>query len=119
MTRQFGLFGPDPAKSDDPLLDSGSDLHGSFSGGHKCDDGVSIALLLTTLAAIAVSFFILFTTITMGNGRRRRRAADGEEEEDSLESKRVNKLNLFTDVLNYGRNQIFLVMVYVYCIDTL
>ena len=78
------------SSSDFDLSDSGSDLYGAMSGGgdHKCDDGVSLALLLTTFAGIAVAFFVLFTTITMAGRRRRRKrgAADadpaGEEEEE-------------------------------------
>jgi len=38
----------------------------------KCDDGVSIALLLLTLLGIGIGFFALLNQITMGRRRRRR-----------------------------------------------
>ena len=51
-----------------------SSIYGSYSGGGKneCDEGISLAILIATLAGIAVLAFTLFTKITM-IGRRRRR----------------------------------------------
>lgn len=55
--------------------------HASYSGGDEyCDNGISIALLLTALLGIAVMFYVLYVKIT--KGRRRRRAT---EELDALE----------------------------------
>jgi hypothetical protein len=55
--------------------------HASYSGGDEyCDNGISIALLLTALLGIAVMFYVLYTKIT--KGRRRRRST---EELDTLE----------------------------------
>ena len=55
--------------------------HASYSGGEEyCDNGISIALLLTALLGIAVMFYVLYTKIT--KGRRRRRST---EELDTLE----------------------------------
>ena len=58
----------------DPLLTTASEQVGSYSGHHKCDNGVSICLLVTTLAGIGVLYFILFQRITMA-GRRRKRSS--------------------------------------------
>ena len=58
---------------DDDALTAASDQLGSFDGHHKCDNGISICLTLTTLAGIAVLYYILFTRITMAGKRRRRR----------------------------------------------
>ena len=63
-----------------------SQQYGSYSGGHghhkQCDNGISLAILLTTLAGIGTLFFILFTRITMAPGRRRRRRKRGSSFED-------------------------------------
>ena len=49
------------------------DIAGSYSGGKiECDEGISLGILLATLAGIAVMFFTLYTKITK-IGRRRRR----------------------------------------------
>ena len=56
-----------------------SQQYGSYSGHHKCDNGISLAILLTTLAGIASLFFILFTRITMFTGRRRRKRSSSED----------------------------------------
>ena len=61
-----------------------SQQYGSYSGHHKCDNGISLAILLTTLAGIASLFFILFTRITMFTGRRRRkRSSSGDSDPDA------------------------------------
>ncbi len=64
-----------------------SNLYGSFSGyGHEHRDdceGVSLALLLTTFAAIGVVFFAVFTKLTMIINGRKKRAAP-EDDEDTL-----------------------------------
>ena len=70
-----------------------SQQYGSYSGGHghhkQCDNGISLAILLTTLAGISSVFFILFTRITMfngqaGGGRRRKRSSSaGEPDPDA------------------------------------
>ena len=67
------------AISDDyPLTKAASDQLGSYDGHHKCDNGISICLLLTTLAGIGVLYFILFTRITMaGRKKRRKRRSSG------------------------------------------
>ena len=54
--------------------------HASYSGDEYCDNGISIALLLTALLGIAVMFYVLYVKIT--KGRRRRRET---EELDTLE----------------------------------
>ena len=59
-----------------------SQQYGSYSGHHKCDNGISLAILLTTLAGIATLFFILFTRITMFTGRRRRKRSSSAAEYD-------------------------------------
>jgi hypothetical protein len=65
-----------------------SGIGAAYSGHHAsyseeyCDNGISIALLLTALLGIAVMFYVLYTKIT--KGRRRRRAT---EELDALEEK--------------------------------
>jgi len=46
----------------------------------KCDDGVSIALLLTTLLGIGIGFFALLNAITMARRRRRRRDANDDDD---------------------------------------
>lgn len=50
-----------------------SSIHGSYSGGGKtqCDEGISLAILIATLAGIAVLAFTLYTKITMIERRRR------------------------------------------------
>ena len=55
-----------------------SQQYGSFSGHKTCDNGIPLALLLTTLLGIGVLFFILFTKITMATGRRRKRSEMSE-----------------------------------------
>ena len=59
-----------------------SEQYGSYSGHHKCDNGISLAILLTTLAGIATLFYILFTRITMFTGRRRRKRSSSAGESD-------------------------------------
>ena len=59
-----------------------SQQYGSYSGHHKCDNGISLAILLTTLAGIATLFYILFTRITMFTGRRRRKRSSSSGEYD-------------------------------------
>ena len=63
-----------------------SQQYGSYSGGHghhkQCDNGISLAILLTTLAGIGTLFFILFTRITMFTGRRRRKRSSSAAEYD-------------------------------------
>ena len=45
--------------------------YGSFSGGYnECDSGISIALLLISLAGIATMFYILYTKIQAGRKKR-------------------------------------------------
>ena len=55
-----------------------SSIHGSYSGGGKneCDEGISLAILVATLAGIGVLAYTLFTKITM-IGRRRRETETG------------------------------------------
>ena len=66
-----------------------SEQYGSYSNRYKCDNGISLAILLTTLAGISSVFFILFTRITMfngqaGGGRRRKRSSSaGEPDPDA------------------------------------
>ena len=49
------------------LTADGTTAYGSFShhGYHKCDNGISLGLLLTALLGIGVMFFTLFTKITI------------------------------------------------------
>ncbi len=60
-----------------------SNSYGSFSHGHghhkECDNGIPLALLLTTLLGVGVLFFTLFTKITMATGRRRKRSEMSDE----------------------------------------
>lgn len=55
----------------------------SYSGDEYCDNGVSLALLLTALLGVAVMFYVLYTKITKA-GRRKKRSTkelnDLEEE---------------------------------------
>ena len=66
-----------------------SEQYGSYSNRYKCDNGISLAILLITLAGISSVFFILFTRITMfngqaGGGRRRKRSSSaGEPDPDA------------------------------------
>ena len=59
-----------------------SEQYGSYSNRYKCDNGISLAILLTTLAGIGTLFFILFTRITMFTGRRRRKRSSSATEYD-------------------------------------
>ena len=62
-----------------------SEQYGSYSGKYKCDNGINLAILLTTLAGIATLFFILFTRITMfapAGGRRRKKRSSSLAEYD-------------------------------------
>ena len=54
----------------------------SSSGyGYYCDNGINIALLITTLAGIAVMFYVLYTKLTMQAGRRKKKEAEFSVEE--------------------------------------
>ncbi len=79
------------AKPSKGLLSSASDvmasltsLYGSFSGyGHEVKDeceGISLALLLTTFAAIGVVFFAIYTKLTGIIGRKKRSATEDSED---------------------------------------
>lgn len=52
-------------------LGSYSGHSASYSGDEYCDNGISIALLITALLGIAIMFYILYTKITKGRRRRR------------------------------------------------
>jgi hypothetical protein len=52
-------------------LGSYSGNSASYSGDEYCDNGISIALLITALLGIAIMFYILYTKITKGRRRRR------------------------------------------------
>ena len=58
VTRMKGLFGmPEQASSR-------SDHYGSYSHGYEeCDNGISLGLLLTALAALGVMFYTLYTKV--------------------------------------------------------
>ncbi len=66
------------------MLGSASSMMGSFSSLYEkketdqCE-GISLALLLTTFAGIAVTFFAVFTKLTM-LGKRKKRSVDGEDD---------------------------------------
>lgn len=82
----------------------GSYSYGSYGGGghhgghyDKCDNGISIGLLLTALLGIGVMFFTLFTKITMISRRRR---SLREQLEDSDPYRMV--LNQFSDIVYEG-----------------
>ena len=58
VTKMKGLLGTQDT--------SRSDHYGSYSsGGHyeECDNGISLGLLLTALAALAVMFYTLYTKV--------------------------------------------------------
>ncbi len=68
------------------MLTSASGLVGSFSSyyasGHKEEEacqGISLSLLLTTFASIAVLFFAVYTKLTM-LGRKRKRSVGDESD---------------------------------------
>ena len=45
-------------------LSSRSDHYGSYSSGYEeCDNGISLGLLLTALAALAVMLYVLYTKV--------------------------------------------------------
>jgi len=57
-----------------------SEQVGAYSSHYKCDNGISLAILFTTLAGISSLFFVLFTRITMyAGGRRRKRSSSAVE----------------------------------------
>ena len=59
------------------VLKQPTDSDGSLSSGYGsyyCDNGISLAILALTLAALAGMFYILYTKITMLVGRRKRHA---------------------------------------------
>jgi hypothetical protein len=59
--------------------------YGSHSSGYeKCDNGISIGLLLTAALGIAVMFYTLYTKITMAGRRRKRRSEELEEDINPL-----------------------------------
>ena len=59
MTRMKGLFGQ-PSKE----AASRSDSYGSYSSGYEeCDNGISLGLLLSVFAALAVMFYTLYTKV--------------------------------------------------------
>lgn len=89
FTSKAGLGGgkaATPAKTS--LLGSFNSHYGSYAGGYnphdKCDNGISIGLLLTTLLGIGVMFFTLFTKITMAVMRRKKRSLEHNAETDPL-----------------------------------
>ena len=57
VTKFKGLFGEQAT--------SRSDHYGSYSSSHyeECDNGISLGLLLTALAALAVMFYTLYTKV--------------------------------------------------------
>ena len=57
VNRMKGLFGEQAT--------SRSDHKGSYSSSHyeECDNGISLGLLLTALAALAVMFYTLYTKV--------------------------------------------------------
>jgi hypothetical protein len=59
---------------------------GSYSGHHKqCDNGIPLALLLTTLLGIGALFYTLYTKVTMAPGRKRRSSQTAwEQVEDGM-----------------------------------
>ena len=58
VTKMKGMFGiPEQ-------LSSRSDHYGSYSSGYEeCDNGISLGLLLTALAALAVMLYVLYTKV--------------------------------------------------------
>lgn len=95
-----------PASSSSDMLGSFSSLFGSYSGGYhdKCDNGISLGLLLTTLLGIGVMFFALFTKITMGRRKKRSLTSSpaGLEEESDFDV--YTLLDKFTDIVNGGKH---------------
>ncbi|XP_059097350.1 uncharacterized protein LOC131891730 isoform X3 [Tigriopus californicus] len=93
-----------PVSSSSDMLGSFSSLFGSYSGGYhdKCDNGISLGLLLTTLLGIGVMFFALFTKITMGRRKKRSLTSSpaGLEEESDFDV--YTLLDKFTDIVNGG-----------------
>ena len=57
VTQMKGLFGKQATAR--------SDHYGSYSSSHyeECDNGISLGLLLTALAALAVMFYTLYTKV--------------------------------------------------------
>lgn len=54
--------------------------HGSFSSGYsECDSGISIALLLISLAGIAVMWYILYTKLVAAQAKRKKRSLDNTD----------------------------------------
>ena len=65
-----------------------SEQYGAYSGHYKCDNGIPLAILLTTLAGISTLFYILFTRIANYNGQagggRRKRSISIEEHDPDV-----------------------------------
>ena len=60
-----------------------SEQVGAYSSHYKCDNGISLAILFTTLAGISSLFFVLFTRITMYTGRKKRSSSLAEYDPDA------------------------------------
>ena len=63
-----------------------SEQVGAYSSHYKCDNGISLAILFTTLAGISSLFFVLFTRITMYAGvvgRKKRSSSHAEYDPDA------------------------------------
>lgn len=80
---------------------SGYGGHASYStsGYKECDNGISIALLLTAALGIGLSLLILYTKITMVLGRRKKR--------DAGEPLLWFMLSKAPDMVVTGKNQLF------------
>ena len=72
-----------------------SEQYGAYSSHYKCDNGISLAILLTTLAGIATLFFILFTRITMFAPRRKKRSFSISEYDPDVWDRVDEGLGLF------------------------
>ena len=73
------LVGSDSMINRNNLQQTTADSAGSLSSGYGsyyCDNGINIAILALTLAALATMFYILYTKITMLVGRRKRHAME-------------------------------------------
>jgi len=83
---------------------SATSAMGSFSGFHAggygeeyCDNGISVALLITALLGLAVMFWVLYTKITMAAGRKRR--------SDHGSKNYLTFLETFEDLVYAGRGE--------------
>jgi len=76
--------------------------HSAGYGEEYCDNGVSLALLLTALLGVAVMFYVLYTKITKA-GRRRKRSTDELNDLEEKMNPILTAMDNFEDIVYAGK----------------